>query len=396
QIVEAVRGVTNQKSRKPLGVGVGVPGVVDTAEGHVVNTTNLPLDDLPLAQLLTSKLDCLVRVGNDVNVGTLGESRFGAGRGADSVFGIFVGTGIGGGFIQNTEMWEGHHRAAAEVGHMILQIDGPKCGCGNFGCMEAMASRTAIERDLKSALESGRKSSLTEILGDDSERIKSGALKKALRQGDDLVIEVLEKASEVLGYGAASVANLVDPERIVMGGGVIEACGDFMMPIIKKTAADNTMVGAEGSAKVVASILGDDAGVLGAAALVSERPVRRRKKVNYPTVTLMKTGDAEVNSEQYGGDLLVQSNGTVRQRKKRYSRPDPDVVGEAEVIDLCKGEPDALVIGTGHRSTLGFSDAAVQLLKKRRVTASVAENADAVEQFTEASGRKVLLLRLAD
>ena len=208
------------------GLGTGAPGPLDPDKGVVLHTPNLPWVNVPLAKMLSDRLDDLpVFIENDVNLGTYGECAFGAGVGAQDVVGIFVGTGLGGGLVLGGELRQGWRKACAEVGHMILLADGPVCGCGKRGCAEALASRTAIERDIWAGIKAGRESVIPELNKQDS-RLTSGALAEAYRRGDPLVAEVLGKAQFYLGLLTASVVNFVDPELVILGGGVVEALGD--------------------------------------------------------------------------------------------------------------------------------------------------------------------------
>ncbi|MGB2821398.1 MAG: ROK family protein, partial [Phycisphaerae bacterium] len=240
-------------------VGLAIPGVVDPDRGRVVITPNMNLTGLDIVKEMRKRIDVPVALGNDVNLGTLGEKWLGAGRGARSAVGIFLGTGIGGGVIIDGAMYRGCRESAGEVGHLIMQPGGPLCGCGSRGCFEALASRTAIERDIRAAVASGRKSVVTELLEDEAGLIRSGTLKKAIAQNDEVVVEVMRRAAEITGYACLSIRHLIDPEVIILGGGVIEACGDFMLPIIEEIVASDPLTGARPGGRIVPSLLGDDA-----------------------------------------------------------------------------------------------------------------------------------------
>jgi glucokinase len=254
-------------------VGIGAPGPIDPDSGTLYNPPNLPgWDQVALGPILSEALGMPVFLENDVNLGTLGEHNLGAGRGTSDMIGIFVGTGIGGGLILDGKLRSGYRHAAAEIGHMILLADGPVCGCGRRGCAEALASRTAIDRDLEIGIAAGRESLIPELTAGTSGRLSSGLLAKALRQGDPLVAEVLSRTQWYLGLLTASLVNLIDPEIVVFGGGLIEALGaPFLAPIrvtarqyyIQKAGADKV--------RIVAATLGDYAGVLGAAVLAHQK-----------------------------------------------------------------------------------------------------------------------------
>jgi glucokinase len=163
--------------------------------------------------------------------------------------------------------FHGATHAAGEIGHMILEVNGPKCGCGNKGCFEALASRTAIFQRIRAGVKDGQKTLLTEMLGEKLEDLRSGDLRKAIRRGDKFVDSVIEEAAEYTGIAVANLINVLNPEVVVLGGGVIEALADEMMSIIIETAKDCAMAGAGEDVEIVASKLGDQAGITGAAVI---------------------------------------------------------------------------------------------------------------------------------
>jgi glucokinase len=259
-------------------VGVGTPGPLDPDEGIIWHTPNLPgWVNLPLAASLQERLDVPIFIDNDVNMGTLGELALGAAKGTRDAVGIFVGTGIGGGLILDGELRQGFRKNAAEVGHMVILADGPYCGCGKRGCAESVASRTAIERDIRAGLRAGRKSMMAEVLkGEPNERITSGALAQAYRAGDPLVTEVVGRAQYYLGLLVSAIVNLVDLEVVVFGGGVVEALGDdFLAPI--RPIAYQYCLNQEGieSVKIVPASLGDNAALLGASVYARRRLAKK-------------------------------------------------------------------------------------------------------------------------
>jgi len=250
------------------GVGIGAPGAVDTETGRVIFAPNLPdWKDIPLKKALEKELEVPVFLGNDCNVCTLGVYEKEFKSKPKHLIGIFVGTGIGGGLILNGELFCGHNLTAGEIGHMVIEINGPKCGCGNRGCYEALGSRTAIFRKIQAAVKDGQKTILTDMLGDDLKDMRSNDLRKAVRRGDKFVEKVVEEAAEFTGIAVANLINIFNPEIVVVGGGVIEALGDEMMPTIVKTAKDHVMPGTMGDIEIKASKLGDEAGITGGAVL---------------------------------------------------------------------------------------------------------------------------------
>ncbi len=250
------------------GIGIGAPGVVDSQAGVVRVAPNLAFwEAVPLGERLSNLLERPVVVGNDVDVATYGEYALGAGRGSQSVIGIFPGTGIGGALILDGKMHSGARGSASEVGHMVLVADGPVCTCGRRGHAEALASRTAIERDLRIAMQFGQETILNELVGPE-DRIRSGTLAKAARAGDRLVLETLARTGFYLGLLAGSLVNLIDPEVIIFGGGLIEACADWIMPPLYGTAREHMINMLDvADVRIEVAALGDYAGVLGAAML---------------------------------------------------------------------------------------------------------------------------------
>lgn len=250
------------------GVGIGAPGAVDGEAGNIIFAPNLEgWKDIPLKKELEKQLGVPVFLENDCNIAMLGVHVTELKAKPRSGVGIFVGTGIGGGLIVNGELYSGFNHTAGEVGHMVIDPDGPKCGCGNKGCFEALASRTAIFKRIQEAVKDGQKTVLTDMLGPDLEDMRSGHLRKALRKGDKLVDRIIEETAEYIGIGVANLVNVFGPEVVVLGGGVIEALADEMLAIIVETAKDYAMPGTMKGVEIFASSLGDEAGITGGAVL---------------------------------------------------------------------------------------------------------------------------------
>ena len=261
----------NQITAKNLGgIGVGIPGIVDIDQSKILAAPNINLAGLSISQRLAKIFHTKVAAGNDVNLGLLGEQWLGAAKNIDHVIGLFPGTGIGGAIIINGQLILGNQGAAAELGHMIMEINGPKCTCGNEGCLEALASRWAIERDIRAAIKKGKKTILAKKINSDKP-IKSRLINEALKARDPLVTKLITKASLVLGQACVSLAHIFNPQAIVFGGGVIEACGEFMLPIIRQTAYADPFFKKLKRCTIVESKLKDDAVILGAVALIISR-----------------------------------------------------------------------------------------------------------------------------
>jgi glucokinase len=254
--------------KQVIGLGIGAPGAVDFDSGTVIFAPNLEgWKEVSLKKDLEKHLGVPVFVENDCNIAALGVHVAELKAKPRHMAGIFVGTGIGGGLIINGELYSGYNHTAGEIGHMVLDVDGPKCGCGNKGCFEALASRTAIFQQIRAGIKDGEKTLLTEMLGDDLSDLRSGDLRKAIRRGDKFVDRVVEGAAEYIGIATANLVNILNPEVVVLGGGVIEALADEMMSVIVETAHDYAMAGTMKGVEIVASKLGDSAGITGAAVL---------------------------------------------------------------------------------------------------------------------------------
>jgi glucokinase len=250
------------------GIGLGIPGIVDTQNHHILAAPNINLSGFPLSAHLKKKYRTKICMTNDVNAGLLGEAWLGAARGLDHVVAIAPGTGVGGAVLINGHLLLGNQGAATELGHMIMQIGGPLCHCGNHGCLEALSSRWAIERDIRALIKSGKKSIVKDLNNGSLNTIKSRVLKEALLKKDPVVTNVLKQTATVLGQAAVSLNHIFNPQAIVFGGGVIKACGFFMIPLIEKALKSDPFFKNFNTCRIVQSSLGDDAVLLGAVQLV--------------------------------------------------------------------------------------------------------------------------------
>lgn len=381
-------------------MGIAAAGVVDPREGRVVFTPNMNLTGVPLGKQLEDRYSLPVALGNDCNLGTLGEKWLGSARDAKSAFGMFIGTGIGGGYVRKGRLLRGHRETASEVGHMVMQIGGPKCGCGNRGCFEALASRTAIERGIRQAADAGRKTVLSELLDGDLSVIRSGSLKRALALGDALVAEGLRRAAEIIGAGCLTVRHLLDPEVIVLGGGVMEACGDFMMPIVETVLAGDGLRGARTTGRVLLAALGDDAVALGAVALararVNRSPFKKRFKVlpEYPEIVQDSPGEVRVGHQKHAEDIYIRVNGLVKRRKKETDASAPEAIDAKEAAKICKGGPEIVFIGTGLNCGVHLSEEAQDFLRRRAIEWQAEPTEQAVKSYNLCKRRKAALLHL--
>jgi glucokinase len=277
-LVERVAQAAKVKHSDLLAVGLGAPGAVDPEGGVVHNAPNLGWKRVALGPRLEALVHVPVRVDNDVNVGVVGEHALGAGRGAQELVGIFVGTGIGGGIVSRGKLYHGSRGAAAEIGHTVLMVDGPRCACGSSGCVEALASRTAMERDVRAAIRAGEKSVISELMKERSkERMTSSIIQEALNKRDPVMRKVMRRAQYYLGILVANVVNTLDPECVVIGGGIAARLGEGFVGPIRETAYKYFLRRHDAKrVKVVPGLLGDDAGPLGAVVLTRQWMAKKK------------------------------------------------------------------------------------------------------------------------
>lgn len=246
-------------------IGVGAAGQIDRQNGILIAAANLDCYDLNIKGILSEKFNIPVFVGNDVEIAAIGEQKFGAGKGCDDFVCVFVGTGVGSAIIKDGKIITGATGTAGEIGHIIVDLNGRQCSCGAHGCLEAYASRSAIERRIEGALKKGRKSCILDYL-ETGKSITSSMIQKSIEREDELVLQCVTEASEYLSGGIASIINFVNPELVILGGGLIEAVDYFYQKTIKKARAKSLPVPAE-KIQFKKAMLGDYSGVIGAAFL---------------------------------------------------------------------------------------------------------------------------------
>jgi glucokinase len=253
-----------------VGVGVGSPGAIDGESGTVTQARNLPdwEGTFALAEHLAGELDTEVRLENDVQVAVDAEVALGAGRGYDSVLGVFWGTGVGGGIVLRNEPWLGRG-AAGEIGHMVVQVGGRRCGCGRRGCLEAYAGRAALEARARKLAGRGEKTELFRLMEKAGrDRLQSGIWAKALHHQDGLACRLVDEAVEALGAAIASAVNLLDVEAVVIGGGLGTRLGEPYAVRIKRAMLPN-LFRDDKPPVVTLAALGDLGGAIGASLLVA-------------------------------------------------------------------------------------------------------------------------------
>jgi glucokinase len=269
-VVDAVTEAREAVAGDVRAVGIGIPSLIDQRRGVAVMTVHLPIADVPFAAIMAERLGLPVAVDNDANAAMLAEHRFGAARGADHAVLLTLGTGIGGGAIVDGRLLRGAVGAAAELGHMVIDFDGPPCqgNCPNRGCLEAFASGSAIARDGERVARAEPGGALAAALAEG--RAISGALVTELaHDGDPGASGCIRRAGEALGVGIANLVNIFDPEVAVIGGGVI-AAGDLLLDPAREVVAARALAPSRDVVRIVPARFGAESGMLGAAVLAME------------------------------------------------------------------------------------------------------------------------------
>lgn len=256
---------TNVNTEDIASIGIAAAGQIDRENGIILGAPNLDCYDLNLKEILESEYNLPIYLANDVEAATLGEMKFGAGKGVDDLVCVFVGTGVGSCIVKNGEIIRGATGTAGEIGHIIVDLNGRQCGCGAHGCLEAYASRSAIEKRIEGALKKGRHSVILDYL-EEGKSITSSMIRKSIEREDELVTHCLDEASAYLSGGLASIINFINPKLIILGGGLIEAVDYFYQKTIKDAKLKCLPVPAT-KIEFKKTALGDFSGVVGAAYL---------------------------------------------------------------------------------------------------------------------------------
>lgn len=246
-------------------IGIAAAGQIDREHGIILGAPNLDCYDLNLKEILEGEYNLPVCLANDVEAATLGEIKFGAGRGVDDLVCVFVGTGVGSCIVKNGKIIQGATGTAGEIGHIIVDLNGRQCNCGAHGCLEAYASRSAIEKRIEGALKKGRHSVILDYL-EEGKSITSSMIRKSIEREDELVTHCVDEASAYLSGGLASIINFINPKLIILGGGLIEAVDYFYKKTIKDAKLKCLPVPAT-KIEFKKTALGDFSGVIGAAYL---------------------------------------------------------------------------------------------------------------------------------
>jgi glucokinase-like ROK family protein len=250
-----------------LGLGLGVPGLVDVSTGTLLFGPNLGWRNVPFSQILHDQFDFPVYVDNEANMGALGESYFGAARAARLVLYVSAGVGIGGGIVLDGRIMPGSTGFAGEVGHMTIAPDGLRCNCGNLGCWETLASQSAVFRRVRESIDRGRPSKLAELTRGKWEALTIPLIVQAAQGGDRVALDALHDTGVYLGIGLANLVNALNPERVVFGG-ILSTAGEFLIPVIKRVIAERALRWSSEAVQVLVAAHGSDACVIGGIATV--------------------------------------------------------------------------------------------------------------------------------
>ena len=263
--IDHLLSLRNMESSKLGSISIASAGVIDLDRGVITSSPNLPgWHNIPLRDIIKERYGVNTFLINDADAAALGEHHFGAGKGVNNLIYLTVSTGIGGGIIINGRLYTGLCGSAGEIGHMTIDVNGPKCNCGNIGCLETLASGTAVAKEAIRRISQGERSSLTEIVEGKIENITAEEVSLAAQGGDSLALEVISKAATYLGAGMVNIVNIFNPEMIIVGGGMAKM-GDLLLNPAKQVVRERAFSLPAQAVRIVLAQLGDDAGVLGAA-----------------------------------------------------------------------------------------------------------------------------------
>jgi glucokinase len=276
RIFSAIDHLLSQRNINPSqldSISIAAAGAIDFKKGLITSSPHLPgWHDVPLRDIVEEKYKVNTFLINDASAAALGEHHFGAGRGVNNLILLTVGTGIGGGIIINGRLYSGVSGSAGEIGHMTIDVNGPRCDCGKTGCLEALVSGTAVAKEAIKRIRQGERSSLTEIVEGKIENITAEEVSIAAQGGDSLASEVILKAATYLGVGIANLVNIFNPEMIIIGGGMAKM-GDLLLNPARQVVRERAFQLPAQAVQIVPARLGDDAGVLGAAVFAFQQEV---------------------------------------------------------------------------------------------------------------------------
>lgn len=260
-VIETLLDKSNKTIEEIVSIGIGSPGPLDAKNGIIITTPNLPFRNCDIVSPIKNKFNVPVYLDNDANVAAIGEFMLGAAKGTENMVYITVSTGVGGGAVINGKIYRGNTSNALEIGHTTILPDGPRCNCGNHGCVEALASGTAIAKRAKEAIERGLDTTLANY-----ENVTSYEVFREAEKGDIVATDILDRSLNYLGICVANTITSFDPEMVVIGGGVSKG-GDIVFERVQQVVNERCFKAMAEACKIVPAGLGTDAGVIGAVAL---------------------------------------------------------------------------------------------------------------------------------
>lgn len=273
QLIQTALHIGEKHELRPLGIGLGVPGLVDIRQGTLVFAPNLHWRNVPFREMWKTRFGLPICVENEANAAALGEYYFGNARNVQNLIYLSAGVGLGGGILIKGLLFRGSGGYAGEIGHMTIELDGEPCGCGKRGCWETLVGPRAIARRVKRALEHSQQSLIHTLTGGDPERINVEIVTQAAQASDPIAQTALREVGVYLGIGIANLVNVFNPEMVVLGG-ALSLASPFLLPIIEETVKEHTLPQPREGLKIVASAHGAEACVMGAVALVLDEILR--------------------------------------------------------------------------------------------------------------------------
>lgn len=379
------------KPNQIRGIAIGIPGVVRPNHRDILITPNVSLANYPLARNLELIFRTKVILGNDVNFGLLGEQWLGIAKEAQNIVGIFPGTGVGGAIIIREELVLGAQGAAGELGHMILDFNSPKESAGLCGTLEALVSRRAIERELKEAIQKGKKTIITRMCGRRPRAIKSSVIAQALAKKDPLTLNVMRDVCTVLGKACISIRHILNPDMIILGGGLIEACGDYIVPEVRKISARDPFFKGIDACRIEQSLLGDDAVILGAVALLKRVLGEKAAAggVCYPALRVGKNRDVLIDGKAIKRNVYIRADGRMKKLNGASALPQ---LGISLLKKVCRKNPQVLIVGA--RKAVQMSKYDRRFLDKKKIAYCLLNVKKAVGAYNAFKDRKAVLLFL--
>ena len=273
QVIENVIRESGLSRKQILGMGIGMPGILDEKSGKVLFSPDFKWENVDMLTPIRERFKMDITIENANRALAMGEYYFGAGVDSRNFLVVNLGHGIGSAIMREGEFYRGSSGSSGEIGHIILEKNGPKCNCGNLGCLEAIASGNAIARDAKIAVLEGNATKIMELVNEDINRIEAKTVFEAARLGDRLAIQITERAMQYIGIGLANYINLLDPDLIILFGGLTNA-GDIFLKKVKEVLRERQMKFAGRQVKLVISQMGENGTAVGSASLVLKKFIK--------------------------------------------------------------------------------------------------------------------------